>query len=195
LVSVGFVVEGPSDKKLIENKKFETFLRDECNLALKRPIVDAGGNGKMCQGKISDFVNQLRKKAEPDKIIVLADLDPEECAPCITKRKAIIGEENIDLVAIARKAMEAWFLADTQAMCAWLGQADFYEECPEQTPQAPWYRLKEIAKERSLRGPGQSKPVFANRFIRDCDFDLLRAAKHPNCPSARYFVEHLRELA
>ncbi len=195
MVSVGFVVEGPSDKKLIENKKFETFLRDECNLALKRPIVDAGGNGQMCQRKIGDYVEQLRNLVAPDKIIVLADLDPEKCAPCITKRKAIIGTENIDLVAIARKAMEAWFLADTDAMRQWLNQADFYEECPEQTPKAPWERLKAIAKARNRRGPGQSKKLFASRFMRKYDFDLLRAAEHPNCPSAHYFVEHLRKLA
>lgn len=194
MVTAGFVVEGPSDKKLIESDQFQTFLQDECRLALKHPIIDAGGNGQMYHKNIGFHVHTLHQTAAPDKIIVLADLDPEQCAPCITKRKQIIGAENIDLVAIARKAMEAWFLADTQAMRQWLGQADFYEECPEQTPQAPWDRLKEIAKERKTQRPGQNKKLFASRFMRNYDFNLLRAAEHPNCPSARYFVERLRGL-
>lgn len=196
MVKVGFVVEGASDKKLIDSAWFRHLISSDFHLELlDGAVIDAGGNGQMCRKNIGTFVNALHKSATaPDKIIVLADLDPEKCAPCITARKQIIDSENIDLIVIARKALEAWFLADTQAMREWLGQTDFYEEFPEDTPQTPWQRLKEIAQECNQRGPG-SKIGFVNKFIQKCNFDLLRAAEHPNCPSARYFVDHLRELA
>ena len=123
-----------------------------------------------------------------------ADLDPEECAPCIKKRKAIIGMEGIDLVAIARKALKSWFLADTEAMRRWAGCHKFFEPYPEATEGMPWERLKEIGSRTSTgRGPGKNKVIFERKFIRR-HFRIKRAAEHPDCPSARYFVERLRAL-
>ncbi|MGR9052032.1 MAG: hypothetical protein ACU84J_05235, partial [Gammaproteobacteria bacterium] len=142
---------------------------------------------------ISLYVNLL-KKHNPNKIVVLADLDPEKCAPCITKRKEIIGSKNIDLVIIACKALESWFLADTEAMKSFTKQSDFFEENPEQTSSMPWTRIKEIGLETIGRGPGTSKIAFAEKFINIHQFNLARAAQHPNCPSAKYFVEKLRLL-
>ncbi|WP_367154348.1 hypothetical protein [Methylomonas sp. HYX-M1] len=126
---------------------------------------------------------------------MLADLDPEKCAPCISKRKEIIGNDNIDLVVIARKAIESWFLADTEAMKSWTKQGRFFEEYPEQMPSMPWGRLKEIGLQTIGRGPGSSKIAFADRFIKHHNFSVVRAAQHPNCPSAGYFVEKLKLLA
>jgi hypothetical protein len=84
LVTVGFVVEGPSDKKLIESSYFQNWLRQEYQLLVAGQPIDAGGNGNMCSRLIGTYVSLLKKQANPDKIVVLADLDPESCAPCIT---------------------------------------------------------------------------------------------------------------
>lgn len=192
MVTVGFVVEGASDKKLIESEAFRTWMWDDCGLEVLDPVVDAGGNGQMCNRNIGQFVEKLRIQVAPDKVVVLADLDPEECAPCIERRKEIIGSTGIDLVVIARKAMESWFLADTVAMRDWTGNEDFLEAEPEATPEMPWDRLKEIGLNRG-RGPG-GKVMFARRFIKRHGFDVRRAAQHPACPSARYFVERLCAL-
>ncbi len=192
MVTVGFVVEGVSDKKLIESESFRAWLQEECGLQVVDPVVDAGGNGQMCSHKIEVFVDKLRIKANPDKIAVLADLDPDSCAPCVEKRKEIIGSNGIDLVVIARKAMESWFLADTEAMRSWTGDAGFREEYPETLAGMPWDRLKEIGCQIG-RGPGNKK-IFARKFIRDHGFDVRRAADHGNCPSALYFVERLCSL-
>ncbi len=62
MVTVGFVVEGPSDKKLVESELFQSWLRDDCGLAVVSPIADAGGNDKMCSPKITAFVQMLRRK-------------------------------------------------------------------------------------------------------------------------------------
>lgn len=192
LVTVGFVVEGPSDKKLVESESFQEWLQQDFDLKVLK-VIDAGGNGNMCSRKIPEYVELLRKQVNPDKIVVLADLDPDKCAPCITKRKEIIGSANIDLVVIARKAMESWFLADTVAMRSWTKSDDFFEEFPEQTPLTAEKRLDEIGRAAIKRGFG-NKINFAVKFIHKHDFSVSRAAEHPNCPSAKYFVEKLNTL-
>lgn len=45
MVTVGFVVEGPFDKKLVESESFQRWLRKDCGLTVVLLIVDAGGNG------------------------------------------------------------------------------------------------------------------------------------------------------
>lgn len=190
MVTVGFVVEGPSDRWLIENELFEKWLREDCNLEVVKPVVDAGG--RMDSVHIEAFVKNLKKIANPDKTVVLADLDPDNRVPCVEKRKELIGSQGIDLVAIARKAMESWFLADTEAMRRWLGDDTFCEVNPEMLTGMPWDRLRELGRKRG-RGPG-TKVHFSRKFIRNHKFDVRRAAQHANCSSARYFVERLCAL-
>lgn len=195
MVTVGFIVEGASDKKLVESQSFRDWLKEDYQLQVIDHVVDVQGNGNLCSRNISLYVNLLKKQHNPDRIVVLADLDPEKCAPCITKRKEIIGNDNIDLVVIARKAIESWFLADTEAMKSWTKQSRFFEDSPEQTSAMPWDRLKQIGLQTIGRGPGSSKIAFADRFIKHHQFSVVRAAQHPNCPSAGYFVEKLKLLA
>lgn len=193
MVTVGFVVEGASDERLVNSDSFKNLLESNYGLEIVK-VISADGNSNMCSRLIGTYIDLLKKQANPDRIIVLADLDPEKCAPCITKRKEIIGNQHIDLVVIARKAMESWFLADTIAMQLWTKDQDFYEEYPEKTAQMPWDRLKEIALEKTGRGAGKCKINFARKFIKNHQFDIRRAAEHPNCPSAKYFVEKLNSL-
>ena len=189
MVTVGFVVEGASEKRLVESELFRKWLREDCNLEVVDPVVDAAGNGNMCSRNIETFVKNLRRSANPNMVVVLADLDPDTCAPCVQKRKEIIGCQGIDLVAIAKKAMESWFLADTKAMRQWLGDGAFCETHPETLAEMPWDRLKKLRTKQN-RGPG-SKLSFARKFIRDHGFDVRQAARHSQCPSAHYFVERL----
>ena len=193
MVTVGFVVEGASEKRLVESELFRKWLREDCNLEVVDRAVDAAGNGNMCSRNIGDFVQQLRTEENPDKVVVLADLDPEECAPCVQERKRIIGSQGIDLVLIAKKALESWFLADTEAMRRWLGDDTFCEVAPETLTGMPWDRLKELRDEKG-RGPGKNRRIFARKFIREHGFDVRRAALHDQCPSARYFIQRLCAL-
>ncbi len=166
MMTVGFVVEGASEKRLVESELFQKWLREDCNLEVIDPVVDAAGNGNMCSRNIGAFVKNLRTRTSPDKVVVLADLDPDTCAPCVQKRKTIIGCQGIDLVAIAKKAIESWFLADTKAMCQWLGDNTFCEVDPETLTGMPWNRLKELGRQsKKGRGPGSTKTVFARKFI------------------------------
>ena len=108
MVTVRFVVEGASEKRLVESELLRKWLREDCNLEVIDLVVDAAGGGNMCSRNIGAFIKNLRTRANPNKVVVLADLDPETCAPCVQKRKKIIGSQGIDLIAIARKAMESW---------------------------------------------------------------------------------------
>ena len=195
MVTVGFVVEGDSEKRLIESELFQQWLREDCNLEVVDPVVNAAGSGNMCSRNIGVLVKNLRAEATPDKVVVLADLDPEKCAPCVQARKKIIGTQDIvDLVAIAKKAMESWFLADTEAMRRWLDDDTFCEAAPETLEGMPWDRLKELGrKSKRGRGPG-TKGSFSKTFILRYKFDVRRAAQNYQCPSARYFFERLRAL-
>ena len=47
MVTVGFVVEGASEKRLVESELFKKWLREDCTLEVVKPVVDAAGNGKM----------------------------------------------------------------------------------------------------------------------------------------------------
>ncbi len=190
MVTVGFVVEGDSDKYLVENEFFRKWLREECNLEVIGRAINAAGN--MRSRYIEDQVRLLRKEKNPDKVVVLADLDPDRHALCVQARKEIIGSQGIDLLVIARKAIESWFLADTEAMRRWLGDDTFCEVNPETLTGMPWDRLRELGRKRG-RGPG-TKVHFSRKFIRNHKFDVRRAAQHTNCSSARYFVERLCAL-
>ena len=100
MVTVGFVVEGPSDKKLVESKGFQQWLQETCNLEVVSPVVDAGGNGEMCNTKIGTYIEKLKMIANPDKTVVLADLDPDICAPCITTQVSeFISCTNLTITA------------------------------------------------------------------------------------------------
>ncbi len=193
MVTVGFVVEGESETLLVKSEVFRQWLRENCNLEVVDPVVDAAGNGNMHSRNIGASIKNLRTRANPDKVVVLADLDPDKHVPCVQARKKIIGSQGIDLVAIAKKAIESWFLADTEAMREWLGDNAFYEVAPETVTGMPWDRLKELRDKRG-RGPGREGFVFARKFIRNHGFDVRRAALHDQCPSARYFVERLCAL-
>lgn len=196
MLSACFIVEGSSEVALVRSDFFRSWLKESCHIELLGNPQDgnAKGNGSMCGIKIGLLAKIIRKQYSPDLIIVLADLDPEVCAPCITERKKRMLHDDIDQVLIIRNALEAWFLADTMAMRDWLKDDSFYAENPEAIIK-PWETLKIHGKASPLkRGPGKRKPAFVKRFIKHHHFNLERAAEHENCPSARYCISKLKQL-
>ncbi|MEN8216512.1 MAG: hypothetical protein ABFS56_09070 [Pseudomonadota bacterium] len=73
---VGFVVEGISDKKLIESGSFKNWAKQECGLEIIDEVVNAGGNGNMCAQKIEVYIRLLRTRHEMDAKFVVGDLSP-----------------------------------------------------------------------------------------------------------------------
>jgi len=193
VVRIGFVVEGDCESLLIESPGFRAWAEAQ-RLIICDPVINARGGGNLCPKQIQSFVNLCQTQANPDKIVVLTDL---ECDPCVTKTRERIGTGAVDLVCVARKALESWYLADTEALRQWLGQEIQPISSPELTDDSdkPWHYLKKLAKQYQARGPGSNKVLFTRKMLNDYQFSLSRAAAHPDCPSAGYFLEKLKTLS
>lgn len=190
MVTIGFVVEGASEKKLVESDGFRKWAKGQ-GLEVKDPVVNAGGGGNLCSHNLEPYVAGCRAQTGAEYVIILTDL---ECDPCVSQVHDRVGRGDHRL-CVARKALEAWFLADDQAMAKWLKEPGFHEERPEATTGMPWDRLKEMAMDRGMPGPGRTRLLFARKMVNACSFSIERAANHPHCPSAAYFVRTLRALA
>ena len=189
-MTVGFIVEGSSEKVVVASDSFAEWL-ETCGICRGTPVIDARGN--LSRGRMEELARLLRRQAEDiDGVVLLRDLDPDGSIQCISERRRESAAEGIDVVIIAKKAIESWFLADSQAMQKWTNEATFLEPNPEATSGMPWERLKEIGRQVG-RGPGHAKVVFAKRLVK-LGFSVARAATHPNCPSAAYFVRKVCSL-
>lgn len=186
-IKVGFIVEGGSEKVIVESTQFRDFL-DGKGYELVTPVIDAKGGGNLLPQNIESFVARFDVEAV-DHIFVLTDLENEPSVDAVRQR---IKNESIQFSFVAVKALEAWYLADSAAMNSWLDDADFHEAQPEQTQAMPWDRLKEIATERGKRGPGQ-KISFAKKITKHHGFSLVHAAQHQNCPSATELVNYFTQ--
>jgi hypothetical protein len=189
MVRVGFIVEGDSEKVLIESEGFKRWASEQ-GLEICQPVINAKGGGNLLPHHIEPMLAQLSQVA-PQHIVVLTDLDN---APDVAAVKERITLKHTTLIFVAVKALEAWFLADTQAMCSWLRTPSFTESEPENTPGMPWDHLGAVAKLLGARGPGPNKVIFARNFCKLHGFQLPRAAMHPSCPSAREFHDALMAL-
>ena len=179
MVKVGFIVEGDCEKIIIESPQFKQFLLS-CGFELVTPVINAAGGGNLLPRNIQAYLDRFNG-LDVDQICVLTDLEDEPSISVVTQR---ICHANIQVVFVAVKALEAWFLADTAALSTWLGQTHV-EAFPEQTPAKPWDRLKDLAAQYGCRGTGTSKVQFAKRMVKHYGFRVEAAATHSECPSVQ----------
>ncbi len=189
MVRVSFIVEGDTEKIIIESAAFMAWARAS-GIEICSPVINAKGGGNLLPQNMAQIVMQA-KRANPDHIVILTDLEDAPNGELVRNR---IGTEHTSLIFIAVKAIEAWFLADTAALRSWLGMPDAFEERPEETPGMPWERLKAVAQEKDARGPGSNKLGFAKRLCRNHGFTIPGAAAHPACPSAKLFHDGVAGL-
>lgn len=185
MVRVGFIVEGDSEKIVIESPKFKSFL-DDNGIELIFPVVNAKGGGNLLPQNIDVYIERLEATGV-DKIYVLTDLEEEQSVDLVRDR---IKHNKVETIFIAVKALEAWFLSDSVAIGKWLG-VEYSEIEPEKTEGKPWDRLKELAKDLGIRGPG-SKTIFAKKMVKNYGFEIADAAEHPNCPSAKELINYFK---
>ncbi|PYD88672.1 hypothetical protein DNF23_32565 [Pseudomonas syringae pv. pisi] len=95
MVKAGFILEGASE----------------------RMVVDANGGGKLLPQNIDAFIARL-DTAGAERIFVLTDLEGEAQVATVRER---VAHQRIHFAFIAVKALEAWYVADSVAMNAWLG--------------------------------------------------------------------------
>ena len=191
MVKVGFIVEGNTEKIVIDSKDFRDFLNG-IGISIVDPVIDAKGNGNLLPQNIEPFINML-KASFAEKIIVITDADQNDISQVTTRILPSDVSYDIDLIVVAVKALEAWFLACEELMRKVLCLPDFSMQFPEETEELPFEYIKELTRSNNIRGPG-SKVSFAKKVIKN-GFSLQVAAAHPNCPSARFFLDNLLKIS
>lgn len=185
MVRIGFICEGETEKIIVESERFRKSI-PYLNLEFVKAI-DATGNGNLLPQHITAFIQNLEREGA-EKVLILTDLDEDQC---ITLTKARIDPEQKQIIVISIRQIEAWFLADSQALSS-IFQTDFHFDFPE-AETSPRETLRELFIEHTGRGIGPSKPKFAKKMINN-GFDVFHAAKHENCSSAKYFLVKLKKI-
>jgi len=191
MVKVGFICEGETERIIIGSSQFREFLRS-LNIERIETVIDAGGNGNLLP-KYLDGYTKVLVELGADKIVIVTD---REDYPCITSVKERINAPQGHFVIVAVQQFEAWFLADTTAMKGLLKEGQFICDRPE-SYEVPFDEIRTQLKARDLRGPGRisGKVTLAKWMLDYYNFSIARAAEHPNCPSAAYFMQKLTSIA
>lgn len=185
-MKLGFICEGHTEKAIIDSINFQQFLKDR-SYTWVPDIINAEGNGQLLPTNLPQFTQRLTSQGA-EKIIILTDLDKDAC---VTVTKQRISAPADHLVFVSVKAIEAWFLADDVSMSIICSTEEFHFEHPENEVN-PFETIRQLL----LTHTGRSLPFktkLAKRVLEN-DFSVLRAAAHPNCPSAKYFIDKLKAL-
>lgn len=188
MVKVGFIVEGDSEMVFMKRNTAFHQLLQYLNIEIVA-LVDGKG-GQLLNPRLLNGLKGICKDAGAEHIFILTDLDEEDS---FEQKKLKLDGENVTSIVIAKRSFEAWFLADTNVIRIILGNPDYYCESPEDI-NTPFEEIKRLAiLFREGKGYG-SKPLLAGR-MNSHGFNIEKAAQHPNCPSAKYFINKLQELA
>lgn len=188
MVKLGFIAEGVTEKIILESSLFQEYLLS-LGIDFDKDVIDATGNGNLLPQNIEPY-SQILKSKGATTIVVLTDLDEDKC---ITLTKARIKASEIHVVIVSVRQIESWFLADEQAMKTFLQDDNYQIENPEEVVN-PFEKIQTLRMEKSGRGIPFKKPL-ANIMVHKNNFSILRAAEHPNCASARYFIQKINELS
>lgn len=160
------------------------------NLNIQLVLVIDGKGGELNSVTLLNSKKAILKDAGANKIIILTDLDE---LPDFTTKKSQLDLSEIEAVIISRKAFEAWFLAETSCIRIAINLPDYFCDNPEEISD-PFDEIKRLVIQfRKGRGYG-SKPLLAKK-MNTLGFDIELAAKHPNSPSALYFLNKLKQIA
>ncbi len=189
MVKLGFIGEGAVEKRVLESAPIREYLRS-LKIDFIEEVIDANGNGNLLPQNIIAFTQILKDKGAT-AIIILTDLDKDTC---ITKTKERIQPAQNHFIIVSVKEIEAWFLADEEAMGSFLKQKDFNIEKPEEL-ENPYAKIRELRMQKTGGQGTVSKVRLAFFMIEKNSFSILRAAQHPVCPSAKYFIEKINEFS
>jgi len=199
LVTAGFIVEGDSEAILLKDPSFISLLASLNISCSKNLIINAEGKTKLYNPN-ADF-NRLEAKASAwiealessgaQVIFLLLDFDDSDS--CFTQFKSKVFHRPNNIVIIAKQALEAWYLADRQALSVYFGKQIEAVSNPELF-LVPVEEIKKLRQLHSEKGKGISNKKSLTRHMLNSGFSLTRAAAHPNCPSATYFLNKLQSL-
>ena len=182
MVRLGIICEGESETIIFNDDSFKNWLN---SLGIKLiSVQETGSINQFFEDRFEKHRSLMLLK-NVDFILALIDLDK---SPSLKEHKNKVSILEKEAVVIAVKEFESWYLADNNALSKLLDKQVLIE-FPEEI-QEP---VKEIVKLNNGKGFGKSKPFLAKMMLRN-GFSIENAAKHPNCPSAKYFINKLRNL-
>ena len=189
MVKVGFICEGAIEQIFLQSNQFRALLTSLNIESL--PVINAGGADNLLPHNIEGYIARHEKEGA-QAIVILTDLDEDIC---ITETKKRIKARTQDIVVIAVKKIEAWFLACGPAMQTLLNVPQFNFANPEDDNE-PFETINQLLTKHIGRGIGKKKAgkiKLVTRLLEN-GLDLTQAAAHPNCPSAAYFLKRLKEI-
>lgn len=185
MVTLGFIAEGDTEKRILVSENFKDLLK-RLNLPFLETVENAGGVSNLKKDKIKSLI-QIQKDRGAEKVLILTDSDGK----CITSAKEEIDPNGENIVIVAVRMIEAWFLADTTAISNFFKE-DYFCEMPEAIPQP--YDFIRTERLRLLNSGINGKRILGQKMLYS-GFSVASAAAHPNCPSAKYFLQKLETLA
>lgn len=187
VVNIGFICEGFTEALILESEIFNSLLQD---LNIKNVgLINVKGNGNLLPHRILQHQDFLFEEGA-SKIFILTDLDKDEC---ITKTKLRITESPNQIIVIAVKQIESWFLADNPTMSK-IFKDDYSFEFPE-NEEIPFETIRKTYFYKFNRGlVGKDEKLRLARKMLNSGFSIQNAANHPNCPSAKYFLTKLQSI-
>jgi hypothetical protein len=189
VTKLGFIGEGETDVMVIKSDKFQKKL-DSFGFEFIG-ARDAGGRGNLEKdnGIVDSHIKSLLKNGA-EKIIILADLENYKCIATAKGSIALfLSEPEIIIIS---KALEAWFISDMETLNKILKNERTYI-FPEKTPIMPFEEIGQLFIEDGIK-PVKSKVKLTKRFLTH-GFNVINAAKHPNCSSARYLIRKFKEFS
>ncbi len=188
MIKVGFICEGYTERILIESTAFRQLLTS-LNIELLQ-VINAQGCENLLPHNIKPYTTILENLGARH-IVIVTDLDDDSC---VTETKNRISARKQDIVIVAVKKIEAWFLACSVEMSHLIQKPQFKFSKPEEEKE-PFDTINQLLIDNTGRGVGRrsGKIKLARRML-EIGFDLANAAAHPNCPSAAYFLRKLKEI-
>ena len=186
MVNIGFICEGDTEVKIIKSGGFQMLLQS-LGLRCIFPIEDADGNANLLPHKLESKRAKLTGVGA-EAVVILTDLDKDGSVRATKQR---ITETDGQYIVVAVKEAEAWFLASSTVLSALVGESIWFDK-PEEDDE-PFETIRQLFLEKTGRGVG-TKPILARRMLK-YGFTIQQAARHPNCPSAQYFLSTLQTLA
>ncbi len=187
MVNIGIIVDGETEMKLFNSKEIKEQLKNNFDVNIVG-VVKYSGAGSI-KNNTQDFLAE-----NIEKIIIIKDL---EQLPCISSLKTQLNKNdtftNENILIVAKKMIEAWFLADTETLSKILKQPNLKPIKNPENYKNPYKELKKILTSVNKNYKRLTKPAIANLFIKN-GFSFENANNHSQCHSVSYFVKTLRDL-
>jgi len=185
---LGFIGEGETEATILKSEKFIEFLeRFGFEFVGAR---DAGGRGNFEKnnGIVDSHIKSLLKNGA-EKIFIITDLENYSCISLA--KQSIAKFSNDQIVIIIPKALEALFLAESDALNKILKTKRSYL-FPENTVKLPFDEINDLFSQDGIKEV-KSKNKMTKRFLSN-GFTIENASQHPYCKSAKYLLKKMKEL-